>query len=138
MNGCEHCKLNFCTCVERGGDAVAYAEQILRHFAPGDWVLRYRTLSDTSAMLCHIGSCNICGKQLCMGAHMRHTEGSFLTDLYWLYYHQWSTLHQPLEHKGGFPGMFLALFREDDKPAVTEWLQSPEHRHAVLIYGKEV
>lgn len=138
MNGCEHCKLDFCTCVKRGSDALAYAEQILGHFKSGRWVLCYQSLSDTSAMLCHIGSCDTCGKQLCIGTHIRHTVGSFLASLYQHYYDEWNALHKPLEHKSGFPGMFLDLFREGDKPAVAEWLQAPEHQHAVMIYGAEV
>lgn len=120
------CEVEKCVCPElTGEDAGAY----LKHLAPlaqeGQWRLAYKSLEDTAWRLCCIGTCGVCGKQLCVGVTMRtDTLGGRLTAVY-------SHLSPPcpsgVETHEEFLKTFELLFREDDRATVRDWLSHTEN-----------
>lgn len=138
---CNKCGLNLCTCKNWSGEFhMAMLDHLAENFQQSGWKLTYQTLEGPGRTLCKIGVCRRCGHQLCVGTHI--PDGGnldlFLTLVYRLFYEKWLRLHEPMLPGMTIPGMFTALFHEEDRPQVTQWLSQPEYTHALLIWGVEL
>lgn len=120
------CSEEKCACPElTGEDADAY----LKHLAPlaqeSQWRLTYKSLEDKVWRLCCIGTCGVCGKQMCVGFTKcaDTVDGRFTA----VYRHLATPCATDAGSHEGVLKVFEVLFREEDRATVHDWLSRPEN-----------
>lgn len=85
--------------------------------------------------LCFVGTCRICGGILCyeVDASNQMVGDDFLAAIY-RRMHQLHSTRAELFPQTEFQRKFTALFHEQDRPAVYEWLNRTENSHVSWMY----
>lgn len=126
MQECAH-KTELCQCISwEGENLVLGVNHLMYHFVFERFELEYSTLEQLKdCRLCKVGCCSICGKRLCIGSFLpsQNEVDKCLREIYQWVFQMWKGPHGPLpEEATCFRDMFLSLFHEVDRDAVSDWL----------------
>ena len=126
---CTHSPDTLCSCAPVQSGDVA---QIIFHMAENmediRWELDYKSFADLRGhRLCAVGKCRQCGGRLCAGQYPvdAQTPEDFLAAVY----RQLNQFHRRLDAALSHPAFrerFAAMFHEEDRPFVEDWLMQRE------------
>ena len=126
---CTHSPETLCSCAPvQSGDVAQIVFHMAENMEDIRWELDYKSLADLSGhRLCAVGKCRQCGGRLCAGQYPvdAQTPEDFLAAVY----RQLDQFHRRLDAALSHPafcGRFAAMFHEEDRPFVEDWLVQRE------------
>lgn len=122
---CEH-KKYMCQCVDwKKDDLAVQVNHLMTHFEFTGFELEYTTLEpEENRRLCKIGRCRVCGKRLCLGTKLpaQDTADDLLSEIHRWMFRMWMPRERLPDNANCFTDMFLSVFHEADRDAVSDWL----------------
>ena len=122
---CTHSPETLCSCAPvQSGDVAQIVFHMAENMEDIRWELDYKSLADLRGhRLCAVGKCRQCGGRLCAGQYPvdAQTPEDFLAAVY----RQLDQFHRRLDAALSHPafcGRFAAMFHEEDRPVVEDWL----------------
>lgn len=138
MRECER-KQSLCGCINwKKDDLALQVNHLMNNFEFTGFELEYTTLGpEDNRRLCRVGRCRACGKRLCIGTRLptQDTVDGLLAKICHWTYQMWKGPGEKLPD--GMPNlrdMFLALFHEEDRGLVREWLSRPGNPNVHQMY----
>ena len=126
---CTHSPETLCSCAPvQSGDVAQIVFHMAENMEDIRWELDYKSLADLSGhRLCAVGKCRQCGGRLCTGQYPvdAQTPEDFLAAVY----RQLNQFHRRLDAALSHPAFcesFAAMFHEEDRPFVEDWLVQRE------------
>ena len=128
---CTHSPETLCSCAPvQSGDVAQIVFHMAENMEDIRWELDYKSLADLRGhRLCAVGKCRQCGGRLCAGQYPvdAQTPEDFLAAVY----RQLDQFHRRLDAALSHPafcGRFAAMFHEEDRPFVEDWLMQRESK----------
>ena len=137
---CTHSPETLCSCAPvQSGDVAQIVFHMAENMEDIRWELDYKSLADLSGhRLCAMGKCRQCGGRLCAGQYPvdAQTPEDFLAAVY----RQLNQFHRRLDAALSHPAFrerFAAMFHEEDRPFVEDWLVQREAKTGAIMARDE-
>lgn len=137
---CTHSPETLCSCAPvQSGDVAQIVFHMAENMEDIRWELDYKSLGDLSGhRLCAVGKCRQCGGRLCAGQYPvdAQTPEDFLAAVY----RQLNQFHRRLDAALSHPAFrerFAAMFHEEDRPFVEDWLVQREAKTGDKTEGQK-